>query len=308
VCGIQIVNEADWDSPHMYEWYDDCIAAISTIDPTVPIIISDAWNLNRAIEYALKKNTPYPECPSCPVIIDTHYYWAFSDADKAKSPMQICEEVYTKLSELDGKEGSVVDRGAVQVIIGEYSCVLTEDSWAKRGSIEKQDLVRQFGQTQSRQWHHRSGGSFFWTWKMDWYPGGEWGFAAQTENGAIVPPPIYCISDSQRHTILQRTKESQHDRMREAVEQHISYWRNTAPDMQGEHWRYAEGWKRGYADAMAFFEGNIENSVTGPNKIGCLEIWVLKRVRESGFRGGFVWEFEQGLRKGIQDFYALSEG
>jgi hypothetical protein len=36
-----------------------------------------------------------------------------------------------------------------------------------------------------------------------------------------------------------------------------------------------------------------------------MQVWVLKRIRESGFRGKFVWEFEQGLRRGIQDFYGI---
>jgi hypothetical protein len=36
-----------------------------------------------------------------------------------------------------------------------------------------------------------------------------------------------------------------------------------------------------------------------------LELWVLKRIRECGFRGKYVWEFEQGLRRGVQDFNAV---
>ena len=75
--------------------------------------------------------------------------------------------------------------------------------------------------------------------------------------------------------------------------------------MGGEHWRYESGWKVGYADALAFFEGRGRQGVVGGNRIGNLEIWVLKRIRESGFRGDFVWEFEQGLRRGIHDFYSV---
>jgi hypothetical protein len=305
VAGIQIVNEADWDSPHMYEWYDECITAISMIDSTIPVIISDAWELNKAIDYALKKNAAYPQRPTCPVVIDTHYYWAFSDADKAQTPQQIIAEVQTKLSELNGKEGRVIDRGAVQTIVGEYSCVLTEESWTKCGGVPKGELVIQFGHAQSKQWQQRSGGSFFWTWKMDWYPGGEWGFAAQTMNGAIMPHPIQRLSSSQISTIAETARQCKEEYLQQAVSQHVSYWSNTAPNMGGEHWRFEEGWKLGYQDAMVFFEGRGNDGVAGANKIGNLEIWVLKRIRESGFRGGFVWEFEQGLRKGIQDFYAI---
>jgi hypothetical protein len=44
----------------------------------------------------------------------------------------------------------------------------------------------------------------------------------------------------------------------------------------------------------------------GGDKIGMEELWVLKRIRESGQGGPFVWECEQGLRRGIKDFYQLA--
>lgn len=164
VVGIQLCNEAHWEAPNMYAWYDRCIAAISAIDPSIPVYISDAWHLKKALDYVAKKNSVASMTP--PVVVDTHLYWAFTDADKAKTPQTIIGEASNKLSGLDGKEGSVVDRGAVQVVVGEYSCVLTEDSWAKRGGTKKAELVKQFGQAQSTRYQQRSGGSYFWTYKM----------------------------------------------------------------------------------------------------------------------------------------------
>ena len=86
--------------------YDECISAVSAIDPTIPIVISDAWDIKNAIEYSLKKNTANSPQPTSPIIIDTHFYWTFTDVDKAKSPQQIIAEVDTKLSELDRREVS----------------------------------------------------------------------------------------------------------------------------------------------------------------------------------------------------------
>jgi hypothetical protein len=289
----------------MYEYYDHCIETISVIDPSIPVVISDAWDLGQAVQYSLKKNVTYPARPTCPVIIDTHCYWAFSDADKAKSPQQIIAEVTDKLRELDGHEGSVTDRGAVQAIVGEYSCVLTEDSWAKSGDTPKSDLVKQFGQAQTKRWQLRAGGAFFWTWKMDWYPGGEWGFAEQTQNGAVTPHPIQNIPWPEIPAICERARQRQAGCMYDAVNQHTSYWQNTSPNMGFEHWRFEFGWIQGYLDALVFFEGRGTQAVASGNKIGCVELWVLKRIRESGFRGEFVWEFEQGLRRGIKDFEGI---
>jgi aryl-phospho-beta-D-glucosidase BglC (GH1 family) len=300
IAGIQLANEAEWDAPGMYEWYDQCVATISAVDPTIPVIISDGWNLTKAIEYSLRKNSIYAQKPTAPVVIDTHYYWAFTDEDKKKSPQEVTSEVSTKLRELDGRDGSVVDRGMTQVIVGEYSCVLTEDSWAQCNGTSKEECVAKFGQAQSKRWQERAGGSFFWTWKMDWLPGGEWGFVAQSDAGNIISPKHARLSQQDRNKLLQKATREKDGRMHEALEQHISYWTRADPNGNYEHEKYEQGWRVGYQDAFTFLEGRA----TQGDRIGMLEMWVLKRLKESGYRGGFTWLFEQGLRKGIQDFYS----
>ncbi|KAF2199115.1 glycoside hydrolase [Delitschia confertaspora ATCC 74209] len=301
VSGIQLVNESIWDAPNMYAWYDSCIAAVSAIDPTIPVYISDGWNLGRAVDWTLQKNTVYCHHAQCPVLIDTHLYWAFSDADKAKSPQQIIAEVPGKLSELDGKDGSVVDRGAVDVIVGEYSNVLSEDSWSKPNGVPKEELVHQFGQAQSHRYQTQSAGSFFWTYKMDWSPGGEWGFLAQVTNTSITPPPLPSSNPTSIPSLISHATSLAPTLKQTAVSNHISYWDSTSPGQPFEHAKYEAGWTVGFQDALSFFSG-CGGNVNGGSKIGCLESWVLKRIKESGFRGPFVWEFEQGLRKGIVDF------
>lgn len=298
LAGVQLVNEAEWEAKDMYQWYDEAIARISAIEPTVPIIISDGWNFEKAMDYALGKNTV--DCYQNPIVIDTHYYWAFTDDDKSKTPQCIIGEVDEKLAQLDNKEGSVHDRGAIQAIVGEYSCVLTEDSWAKSDGVSKEELVRKFGLAQTYRYQHRAGGSFFWTWKMDWMPGGEWGFVAQTNAGNIVPPKLATLTVQNRESLAEKARHEQDDLMRDAVQQHVTYWSDTDPNGHYEHEKFEYGWKVGYEDALAFFDGC---SAQG-DKIGMLELWVLKRIRESGYKGGFTWLFEQGLRKGIDDFYA----
>jgi aryl-phospho-beta-D-glucosidase BglC (GH1 family) len=300
IAGIQLVNEAEWESHRMYEWYDEAVAAVSAIDPSIPIIVSDGWNLDKAIEYSLRTNSVYIDHAKTPVVIDTHYYWAFTDADKQKSPQQIVQEAETKLAQLDGKEGSVIDRGAVQTIVGEYSCVLTEDSWARCGSVPKEELVKQFGQVQSRRYQQRAGGSYFWTWKMDWMPGGEWGFKAQTDAKNVVPPQHAALHPDEKAARLHRARSEQDGRKQQTFQEHVNYWNQADPNGTYEHEKYEYGWHVGYSDALAFFSGCGSHG----DRIGMLELWVLKRIRESGYRGGFTWLFEQGLRKGISDFYS----
>lgn len=165
VVGLQLVNEAEWDAHGMYGWYDSVIGQIGGIDNTLPLYISDAWALGPAVGYVNGKNSLHAGQAN-PIVIDTHLYWAFSDDDKKKHPGEIANEARSKLSELDGHDGNVIDHGAAQVVIGEYSCVLTEDSWGKAAAHEKENLVREFGQAQTQRYQQRAGGSFFWTYRM----------------------------------------------------------------------------------------------------------------------------------------------
>ncbi|KAF2717490.1 glycoside hydrolase family 5 protein [Polychaeton citri CBS 116435] len=298
VAGIQVINEAEWNAHGMYDWYSEVLHELSKIDNTMPIYISDAWNLGQAVTWS-KTHNSLSAANTCPVVIDTHLYWAFSDEDKQKSPQHIAHEVQGKLNFDDG---SVVDKGAAQAIVGEYSCVLTEDSWGKGGGTPKEQLVREFGNAQSQRYQQRAGGSFFWTYRMDWMPGGEWGFRKMTENHAIVPPTSLTLPASDIQNRVSNAQSQQHDRKQGSVGAHCHYWDTNHPG-QYEHWRYEQGWDVGFNDAMAFFQSRAQRGLDGADKIGMLDIWVLKRLRDSGQGGGYVWEFEQGFRQGVKDFY-----
>ncbi|KAK4990187.1 Glucan 1,3-beta-glucosidase 3 [Elasticomyces elasticus] len=305
VIGIQLCNEADHGANGMYAFYDSALAQMGQIDKTMLIYISDAWDLGQASAYCNGKNSLSTGVAN-PLLVDTHLYWCFSDADKTKTPQQICQDVGEKLSVL--KDGNVVDHGACQVLVGEYSCVLAEDCWARCGGDSKADLVNAFGQTQSQRYQDKAGGSFFWTYRMDWMDGGEWGFAQQTKSGAIKPPACLALGNSDVQSRISNAQANQNSHMQATVSAHYQYWDTNHPGNY-EHWRYENGWKVGFGDAQAFFGSRVSGGLqgTGGDKIGCLDIWVKKRIVESGMAGPFVWEFEQGLRHGVRDFYALAE-
>lgn len=301
VSGIQIVNESEYDANGMYEWYSDVLKELSTIDCTMPIYVSDGWDLTRCAGWTRQKNTMAHKHAN-PVVIDTHLYWCFDDADQHKSPQQIAAEVGGKLHENELKDGSVADRGASQAVVGEYSCVLGDASWARGGGDPKDQLVRNFGNAESQRYQQRAGGSYFWTYKMDWMPGGEWGFKQMTEQHAIIPPASLTL---EIHDLQQRISQaqSQRDHLRgSSWGSHCQYWDSSHPG-EYEHDRFVQGWDVGFSDAMVFFGMRSQHDFSGADKIGMLDMWVLKRLRESGQAGKFVWEYEQGLRQGIRDFY-----
>ncbi|QDS72802.1 hypothetical protein FKW77_006491 [Venturia effusa] len=316
--GLQIVNEAAYDAPGMYEWYDKMISAISAIDAKIPLYISDGWDLPRAISYAKTKNKATIESTSqssCPVVIDTHLYFCFVDDDK--SPQQIIAAIPEQLSAIDGNDGSVVDRGAVQVIVGEYACTMSESSWNKMGAstgptkTDASTLKVQFGNAQCQRWCEKSGGCYFWTLRMDWMNGGEWGFVEQTNNGATCPPPNLLLSPKDVKAAVEKCANQQAQIRDLSYAQHVNYWNDTAPDQKFEHDLFRQGYYLGWNDALFFFEARSKGSLAsgggvGADKIGMLELWVRKRILDCGVTGAFVWEFEGGLRKGVSDFYSTA--
>lgn len=306
VAGIQIINEAETEAKGMYDWYQKVLSEVSHVDAAVPIYVSDAWNFDKALTWSQSKNAVQMRSVTNPVVIDTHLYWAFTDADKQKTPQQITYETQSKLSELDGKDGAVLNHGASQAIVGEYSCVLTEDSWAKRHDVPKDQLVREFGNAQSKRYQQRAGGSFFWTYRMDWMPGGEWGFKEKVEQGAITPPLSLTLTPAEiqsRNTGAQNQRDL---RRGQTWGSHCKYWDTNFPGHY-EHQRFADGWDVGFGDATAFFGMRSARGWSGGDRVGMLDLWCLKRLRESKMGGEeFAWEWETGLRQGVRDFYELA--
>ncbi|KAF1984012.1 glycoside hydrolase family 5 protein [Aulographum hederae CBS 113979] len=306
VLGIQLCNEAVYNASGMYAWYDKVLGNMASIDNTIPIYISDAWNLGQAVGYVNKKNS-LSRGYTNPVVIDTHLYWAFTPEDQGKSPQQITGEVASKLKELDGKDGSLIDHGAAQVVVGEYSNVLSEQSWNLKGNGDRGDLIKKFGTAQSKRYQQRSGGSYFWTYKMDWMDGGEWGFAQQTKSTALPAPFFLTLPHSAIRDKLSSANSQQDATRTSSVNSHVNYWNSQSPGQPFEHWRFEAGWKMGWADAAVFFGMRAGGNLKGPggDKIGCLDLWVRKRMIEVGqpAQGPFAWEFEQGFRRGVQDFY-----
>jgi aryl-phospho-beta-D-glucosidase BglC (GH1 family) len=307
VIGIQLVNEAGWGAKGMYEWYEEAILEIARVDQGIPVYISDAWNLKACSGWTNERHA-LKGGPRNPVVIDTHKYYTFDEKDRSRAPQEIIQQIPGELGQLDGKDGSLTDRGEAQVIIGEYSCVLDGRTWGRVPGEEKAGLVQQFGRAQSQRWQQRTGGSYFWTYKMDWMDGGEWGFAQQSKAQNIIPPHSLTLNNGDVQGRVHHAWERRNEMHAGACRGHENYWNQTSPGQHFEHQRYSDGWLLGYSDATAFFaarsDGKLGNRAgEGGDKIGCLEIWVKKRLLESGQRGPFVWEWEQGFRAGVHAFY-----
>ncbi|KKY24784.1 putative glucanbeta-glucosidase [Phaeomoniella chlamydospora] len=344
ITGIQVCNEAAWAAPGLYTFYDQAIETISSIDPTIPIYISDAWNLPECLSYTSRKNGLSNRSPSPPVIIDTHKYYTFSDDHRSKSPeeiIQLVQDPSKAFKSLESYTGSVFDHSsAVAIFVGEYSVTLDTQTWSRTNS-DRGELTKSFGQTQSNLYNTHTLGSAYWSYKFDWgnhapgprglvhTHGGDWGFRNQFDNQSISPPALLetCNDKSQVLHTLNRVSQRKEDLQAQAYNAHVSYWDSTVanpdPDKPFHHYLYSQGYDLGFSDAATFFassatgllparpQASNDSTFHSVSKIGSLDLWILKRMRESGTGkdkdyGG--WEWEQGFRKGVQDFEALVLG
>lgn len=301
--GIQLCNEAAWAAQGMYRWYSVVNHAIAMIDNSIPLYISDAWDLNTALCWAAEANASKGGLN--PVIVDTHKYYTFSKEDRDRSAQQIISRIPTELGEVQAKSGSVVDNGAIQVIVGEWSCVLDGKTW-DRSSGNKEDIIRQFGRVQQVQWRRRSGGAFFWTARMQWMDGGEWGVFEMTKKGVVVPPRELILSFEDVKTRFARAQQVRPEKRALAVISHSRYWSQTVAGGHFEHYRFVQGWDLGFSDASAFFgmraNAGVQGAQSGGDTIGALELWIRKRLQEYGQKTEFLWELEHGFRRGVRDF------
>lgn len=310
--GIQLCNEAVWAADGMYGWYTEVVHAIAAIDSSILLYISDAWDLKTALSWAMKKNSV--TFGLNPVIVDTHKYYTFSEEDRAQSAQEIIVRISNELEEVKASFGDVVGKGAAQVIIGEWSCVLDGNTWGKSQGGDKEDLIRQFGKVQQTQWESRSSGAFFWTAKMQWMDGGEWGFIEMTKKGIVIPPKQLSGSFEFVRDRITKARQERVEKRARTVKTHIDWWTETAPPGFFEHWRFEQGWDLGFSDALTFYEmranGGLQGAQSGADTIGTIEMWVRKRFRDSGQKecdekkkkGQFWWEWEHGFRQGVRDF------
>lgn len=295
VVGVQIVNEVVFGAEGVWEWYEEVLAMMEKIDCMVPIYISDGWELGKAVEWVKRRRERVRG--GNPVVIDTHQYFTFSEKHRNLAPAQIIEKVPACISATNG----------VSVIVGEYSCVLDGQTWARVSANEKEDYVRKFGQVQSQTWQNKSAGSYFWTLKMEWMDGGEWGFVEQVNKGNITPPAYMRLSFTEIASKALQARKQKHARGSEARDSHEKYWDRVAPSKKMQHERYSAGWTLGFDDAHDFFTAR-SNGLLGPkqtfvaDKLGCLDEWLQLRKYEFQQDGEHVWEWEHGFRAGVAAF------
>jgi hypothetical protein len=169
--------------------------------------------------------------------------------------------------------------------------VLDEQTWKKGG--DRAELVKQYGNNQNHCFFECArAGVYFWTYKFAYGGGGEWSFREMTDSGSIWD------FSKQRCKSLDEISGSFQAAFDKAKNDHVNYW-NSRGTQDWEHWRFEDGYRIGWQDALAFYEFNC-------SELGRRATWRKSRLNEHIQARGEsdkIWAFEHGFNQAIIAFY-----
>ncbi|KAE8383633.1 glycoside hydrolase superfamily [Aspergillus bertholletiae] len=304
VIGVQISSETDWKTCDLQKWYDEVLEITSCVNPFLPIYISDGGSFPEALDYAMVKNRLQSSVTRSPIIVDTHKYYT-TGSYQHMDPMAVISRVHNALPELSTRQGRVgSQRTAVEAYIGQYSCAMDAQTWGRVDASERRTLAKAFGQEQSKQWESKACGSAFVGFKIHRITGDGWDFERQVSADAIQPPSWLAIPRAQAISKIAQAEAQRLQSQTAALSQH-----SDSPDTR-EHRQYALGWDFGFNDGLNFFSALSRDVIAGGwnggDKIGAMELWIRKRLADTGkLNEDFAEQWESGFRKGVSDFYDL---
>jgi len=308
VVGIELLNEPKPPSHSaLQEWYANAIRELRSLDPSLPIYISDAWWPDAYADFVQK--LPRATAPIC---IDHHLYRCFTGEDISTPAAQHT----ASLSDPNSSTPQTFSRVAAKLedaggalIVGEWSGGLNPGSLC--GAINEHHERTKFIQAQLDLFERHCAGWFFWTYKKErsgdlgWsfrdicgaglFPGRvglfpvkpvprrdskEW--AARKAIGHEHAAGMLCISFYGLSVLLTIKFEGRHR----------SYW--TRYPGHYEHWRFDKGYNQGWEDAYYFLTARVEEHRGSVCELGFRGFWKKKRVGEHVAKegsSGNLWEF-----------------
>lgn len=283
IVGLEIINEPSYGEPKLREYYLETLERIRRISLDLPVIIGDGWDLPWCCKIVKELNDQVSKdgVPrTVGLIIDTHVYRAFSEEDKS-----------TPADELVSRSRSSLPQNRdVDIMVGEYSCVLSEESWSAFSGDRKLTELR-YGQEQLSGFTQSArAGAMFWTYKFGNGCGGAWDFNAMSACGAI---PRWQAGESYSHS-----PPSLDDALRHAMDAHIQFWKSKDRSENWENWRFEEGFVQGYTDGESF--ASFHQSI-----LGRLAAWTAARTAQHIQRSGpssKIWVYSHGYAQGVRAY------
>lgn len=153
--GLELLNEPS-NCDRLQGWYEKTMACLRRISPDFPIYISDAWDLNWYCRVVGDR----PDFVS----VDTHVYRCFTEEDKMKSGDEHAADIRQNLK---GHLLEVAKKARGNLVVGEWSAALHQDSLRSDEAGEQDRQRRVFAQAQLDVFEESTAGYFFWTYKKE---------------------------------------------------------------------------------------------------------------------------------------------
>ncbi|CDO55712.1 hypothetical protein DV113_005143 [Geotrichum candidum] len=299
VVGLQICNNAQYenqDEEVQKKFYFKAINAIRDVNQNIPIVISDGSDLHRWVDIIRDTEAQLSEEAgenvSLGVLVDTHPFRCYSDEDKDRSPREIIESVNDTIPDTDKQ---------VDIIVGEFTTVLSSESWDRNGDEDHDDVVRDFGNAQTAHFSDRAAGFYYWTYKFGYGGAGDWCFREVMEKGAV-NSAFGAAADrfpGDREPDSDYYENEFNERFNASFEEHVNYWTEQDPDRDFEHWRYEDGWRQGWSDAQAF--DGFWHSELG-RKAAFKKARYDEYIKEKGEGDDVMFAWRQAYDRGLQAF------
>ncbi|KAJ9109171.1 hypothetical protein QFC21_000500 [Naganishia friedmannii] len=294
VIGLELLNEPanDCHNGKLPRWYQDTINNIrQSVPADFPLYIHDAFDPWTYAPLVGKQGSF--------VALDHHLYRCFTKEDGMKSGQEHAQNLGIDMAALSGTcNGSIV--------IGEWSAALHAEH---RRENAQDDQRRAFCRAELDMFERFTAGWFFWTYKVhrwlydqnrheDW----DSGWSARSACEADVMPQWVGFKVKNQQIQGDGDKGG---RLQAAYDTHVDYWNQHKPGKNMEHDRFQAGLKQGWEDAVMFLntQGPSGSGQRSTSRMGFIHEWCKRRSQEHvASRGGgeYLWEYEHGLKQGVQ--------
>ncbi|THH11948.1 hypothetical protein EW145_g355 [Phellinidium pouzarii] len=283
VVGLQLLNEPQ-NHRALADWYTTTLDQLRQIAPSLPIYIHDAWNTHKYTSFAGAR--PGSEF----VVVDHHLYRCFTSEDQTLSGDEHANLLRAHMTgELAARAGEC--HGSL--VVAEFSAALNPASLRSGEAGEQDRQRRMLAQAELELFERHCAGWFFWTYKKD---GWDAGWSLRDTVVAEIMPAWHGIRRYPDKTISNDTARRD-TAMDKALHEHSAYWDRFKGHY--EHWRFQDGFIRGWDDAYTFFSFDLGSSIS---EIGFKGQWAKRRA-QAHCRGkgdsGNIWEYEHGFTQGV---------
>lgn len=276
VVGIELLNEPHPGShghQKLKDWYTSTIAEHRSIDPGIPIYISDCWQTDDYAGYI----SALPQRDAI-TAVDHHLYRCFTAYDTHTPIFQHTRALTDSNAEtpqLFARVSSKLESCSSGIVVGEWSGAMNPGSL--QGLSPEQELTarRGFIDAQLTLYERYCAGWFFWTYKKEQRGDKGWSLRDAVEAGVfpnLVGRRVNLPCLGREDEIRARMEPAKDKALGTlftltgndldipakilmnsliSIGEHTSHWSQYSGNY--EHWRFADGFTQGWTDAYKFF-------------------------------------------------------